>query len=111
MPPADCYPEEANAVDEILGALAHHLRREIINYFENEAAGDTATIDEIGDYIDTRMPDGDRENLPTVLVHKHLPKLESVGWLEFDQRNGEVRYRGLESAPELLGDVQEMLSE
>lgn len=111
MPPADCYPEKANAVDEMLGALAHYFRREIISYFENEADGDTATIDEIADHIDARVPDGDREKLPTVLVHRHLPKLESAGWLEFDQRNGEVRYRGHDSAPELLRDVREMLSE
>lgn len=111
MPPADCYPEEATAANEVLDVLSHHFRREIINYFENTTDGDAATVDELADHIDARMPDSDRENLATALVHKHLPRLESDGWLEFDQRSQEVRYRGRESAPELLEDVLDIFEE
>ncbi|WP_415378646.1 hypothetical protein [Halosimplex sp. TS25] len=105
MPPAECDSETAKAATEVLDALGHHLRRVIIDYFENAIDGDTATVDEIAAHAGARAPDSDPDGLSTALVHKHLPKLESDGWLEFDHRSAEVRYHGHESAPQRLHEV------
>ncbi|MFC7193549.1 hypothetical protein ACFQL4_01050 [Halosimplex aquaticum] len=111
MPPADCYPEKAAAVNETLDVLSHHFRREVINYFENTVDEVTSTISEIVAHIGARVPDRDRATLSTALVHKHLPMLEAAGWLEFDQRSKEIRYHGNESAPQLLREVLGVFTE
>ncbi|WP_459194491.1 DUF7344 domain-containing protein [Halosimplex sp. J119] len=119
MPPADCYPDTAEAVDEVFDVLRHHLRREVINYFENAVDEPASNTEEIAGHIDSRLPDHvdgplpdrDRTEIHTALVHVHLPKLESADWVEFDQRSGEVRYRGRDSAPELVEKVQTIFDE
>lgn len=110
MGSAGCYPDKAPRVNALLDALAHHLRREVIHYFETEARTSTASLDAVVAHIDNRVP-RDREELTTALVHRHLPKLATEGWLEFDQRSGEIRYHGNDRAPRLLAEVIDVFTE
>lgn len=111
MSTAECYPDKAPEANEVLDILSHHLRREIIYFFEKSVEGDTTNLDELSDHIVSRIPESDRAHLATKLLHLHLPKLRDGGWLEFDRRSGSIRYHGHESATELLTDVLGIFAE
>ena len=88
-----------------MDTLSDSDRREAIHYFENHSSQMTATVDELVTHMDTRVPDKDREELSIVLLHNHLPKLQSRGWLEFEHRSKTIRYHGHESVEQLLEDM------
>ncbi|WP_164471878.1 DUF7344 domain-containing protein [Halosimplex salinum] len=111
MESADCYPEKAEMADTIFEDLSHHVRREIINFFENFNDGHSAPLNDLVAHISARMPDRDREKLILSLFHRHLPTLQSTGWIDFDQRSEEIRYYGHESVPELLHEAMAMFTE
>lgn len=111
METAPCYPEKAPKVDRILDTLSSSLRREIIHYFENDSHGMTTTVEELVAHLDEQVPDYDREELATVLLHNHLPKLQSREWLEFERRSESIRYYGHDSAEQLLREVAEVFTE
>jgi hypothetical protein len=106
-----CYPDKAPATDRVLDTLRHHLRREVVHYFENIESTNTATLEEVTEHIAGRVPETDRERVALELTHTHLPKLESNGWVEHDTRSHHVRYRGHDSAEALLSELAEMLSD
>ncbi|WP_255195296.1 DUF7344 domain-containing protein [Halorarius litoreus] len=100
-----CPPEQAAQVDQLLDTLDDHVRREVVNYFENHTRSSTARFQEVLDYVDRRILEHDRDQLSTQLVHNHLPKLQSRDWLEYDRRTGVVSYDGHEDAARLLAAV------
>ena len=110
MGASDCYPRKAPKVNAVLDTLSHHLRREVIHYFENVASELTATVDELVTHVDARVPREDRETLAAALAHSHLPKLAERGWLDFDRRTGHVRYHGHDEAAGLLRDVEAVVA-
>lgn len=98
-------------MDQLLDTLRHHLRREVIHYFENIESSNVATLEDLATHIAQRVPEMNQEEVSLELLHSHLPKLESNGWAEYDTRTHSVRYRGLDSAEELLAELTEMLSD
>lgn len=105
MPSGRCSFESGSRVDELFDTLSHRLRREVIDYFEEHAEGDAATLDELVVHIEQRVPRSVPDTLETQLRHVHLPKLGERGWLEFDRRTGHVRYEGHAEAAAWLGEV------
>lgn len=99
------YPDKAPKIDTLLDALGHHLRREIIYYFENCTESETATFQEVLTHIHDRLPDTMHEQLEVKLAHNHLPKLADRGWLEYDPRTKQIRYFGHESAASLIREL------
>lgn len=103
-----CYPNKAPAVNRLCETLSHHIRREVIHYFENYTEEETATLDEVVDHIIGRIPGSDTERLEIELVHMHLPKLAERGWIDHDSRTNEIRYYGHEDARNLLNEVRDI---
>jgi hypothetical protein len=97
--------------DGMLDTLSNNLRREVVHYFENIEPEETATLEDLTAHIAQRVPDTTTEELSVCLRHKHLPKLESNGWVEWDARTRQVRYNGHDTAEALLRELAEMLSE
>jgi len=104
-------PDEALKTDRVLDTLSHHLRREVIRYFETAESQNTATLEDLATQISRRAPEMTREQVVLGLTHSHLPKLESNGWVEHDTRTQRVRYLGHDSAAPLLVELAEMLSD
>lgn len=110
MSASRCYPEKSPKIDDILDTLAHHLRREVIHYFENVTTDDVASIGAVTAHIDGRIPTTDSSEVRAALHHAHLPKLEARGWLDYDARNGDIRYHGHEDAEQLLSEVVDVFA-
>jgi hypothetical protein len=111
MEQSGCYPEKAPKTDQLLDTLSHNLRREVIHYFENIEPTNAATVEEVAMHIARRVPDMNREQVSLHLRHNHLPMLESNGWIEYDTHSDCIRYRGHDSATDLLAELVEMLSD
>lgn len=105
-----CYPDKAPKIDLLLDTLSHHLRREIIYYFEQCTDAETATYDELFTHLHDRLPDPRQERLKTKLVHQHLPKLASRDWIECDPRSDVIRYYGHESAAVWLQELHDVFA-
>lgn len=108
---SSCYPDKAPMVDQLLDTLSDNLQRELIHYFENVTTDEIASLDEVVAHIDQRVPGTNPENLRTTLHHAHLPKLTGRGWIEYDSRSGDIRYRGHDAAEELLREVAEVFAD
>lgn len=111
MDTVTCYPDKAPRVDRLMDTLGNSDRREVIHYFENFLSGTTATVDELVSHIVERVPGKDSQKLSIELLHSHLPKLQSRGWLEFDRRNKTIQYYGHETADQLLEDLIEVFAD
>lgn len=106
-----CYPDKAPQMNHLLDELSHHLRREIIYFFENNHHSNTARLDELVSHTERRVPDEQEQELTMKLIHTHLPKLARAGWLDHDRRTGEIRYHGHEHAEKWLGELQSIFSD
>jgi len=102
------YSDKAQKVNEVTEALSHHLRREVVHYFENCTSDETATLKDLASHIAQRVPEMNQENATLHLVHTHVPKLESHGWVEYDHHTQQVRYRDHDSAEVLLAELDEI---
>ncbi|WP_425607419.1 DUF7344 domain-containing protein [Halomontanus rarus] len=49
-----------------------------------------------------------RKRVKLTLHHRHLPKLDDAGLIEYDHRNGDIRYRG--TADSELIDIPKLLN-
>lgn len=106
-----CYPDKAPKVDTLMDTLSDNLRRELIHYFETVTTADTASLDEVITHIDGRVPTATPTSVRTALHHKHLPKLQTRGWIAYDARSEDIRYLGHENAEQLLTEVVTVFSE
>lgn len=102
MASTECYPERSPKIDSLLETLSDNLRREVIHYFENHTDADSATLTELVNHIDNRVPDKDAQEVRMELHHQHLSRLHKRGWLEYDTRHDDIHYSGRDSAEELL---------
>lgn len=105
MSSQSCYPDKAPEINTLCDTLGHHLRREIIYYFEQCTDAETATYDELLTHLRDRLPDPLEERLRTKLVHTHLPKLAKRDWIAYDARSEEIRYHGHETAASYLQEL------
>jgi hypothetical protein len=108
MSSQDCYPDKAPVIDSVLDTLSNNIRREVINYFEISGNGETAQLEQVATHISRRIPSKDSEELKHKLHHQHLPILEENDWLEYDVRQGDIRYDGKENAKHLIEEVHEI---
>lgn len=82
----------AEYVDDHLSVLAQRHCRYVLYYFQ-ETTDDVASIEDL--VADLRSRDSiDDESITRTLHHATLPSLEAVGAVEYDERNGTVRYYG-----------------
>jgi DNA-binding transcriptional ArsR family regulator len=102
---AGCDPGKSPQVDGLLDTLSDETRREIVRYFENTSDGQSATIEELVDYLTARIPHADQKLLETMLWHQHLPVLRERGWIEIDYREDQIRYRNKSEARQFLQDL------
>lgn len=89
-----CYPTKAPEIDDVLDVLGHYLRRELIDYFENQTDDQIASFDELFAHIDRRVPHETGDSLGLQLRHTHLPRLDAHGWVDYDTRREEIHYHG-----------------
>ena len=108
MPPRGCYPDKDPAIDRLMDTLSHHLRREVVHFFENHTANETVRLGTLVDHLAGRVPSATHEQLRTQLHHVHLPKLAGRDWLDYDPQIDYIVYRGHERAGDLLGEVADI---
>lgn len=85
-------------LDRVLQALSRERDRCILYCLtENEAVDIDELVDAVieleRDEPPATVPDGERRKVRTKLHHARLPKLEALGIVEYDKRNGAIRYR------------------
>lgn len=99
----------ATSIDRVLKVLSHPIRRAVIDYCCN-ADDPTASIDDLVDHVArTRGLGDDAEALDRVsllLHHHHLPKLADASVIDFDPRQGQLRYYSDEDVEEWLARIQ-----
>lgn len=82
-------------LDAIFDLLSNEHRRHILYHFHEQPQA-VATVDELVRHLRTQFDAreaGDTDRLRIQLLHSHLPKLESHGILEYNERSETVRYR------------------
>ena len=102
------YSDKDQKVNDVTEALGHHLRREVVHYFENGTSDETASLEDLASHIAQRVPEMNQEIATLHLAHIHVPKLQSYGWVEYDPRTQQIRYRGHDSAEILLAELSEI---
>lgn len=95
---------QQNRFDEILSALADTHRRYILYYLqEEERASLTSVAQQIAAWKQDRPPaevqDGVVDDLEIRLYHNHLPRLEDMCLIEYDDRSKQMVFR---DPPELV---------
>ncbi|WP_256301818.1 DUF7344 domain-containing protein [Haloarchaeobius salinus] len=102
-------------LDRCLQLVSDQHRRRIIHHLRHGAT-ETTTFDDLVEQISSQTPDSkngplqDREELAIQLQHTHLPKLANHGVVDFDHRNGTVRYRPDEQVETVLDSLPEEVS-
>ena len=88
-------PEESR--DRLFEVLANERRRRIILYLDRKD-GEVASTLELIDYVMVHeaesIDDLASDEVTIALYHRHLPRLEEAGLIEYDARSRTVRYRG-----------------
>jgi hypothetical protein len=77
---------------ELVQICASKHCRVILTYFE-DSSKHTAALTDIINTLEAETQE-EREQLSIHLHHSALPQLAEVGYLEYDQRSGMVRYHG-----------------
>ena len=80
------HPEIGSPFDDALDALAHPYRRQLLVALLIENPQD----DTDRDPLDLLDDDVSTDILETELFHRHLPKLQSRGYIEWDRESGEI---------------------
>lgn len=106
------------SLDALIAALSDHYRRTIVAYMANSEQ-DRFSLDELAWELDDELDDHD-DNPPdrspgiekyahVALHHRHLPKLDDVGLIEYDAEARLVEYRGIPGC-EIGAEIEEMES-
>lgn len=91
----DCNTDETQ-LSHYLELLSNRRRRRILYYLE---AHEVTDIDSLARHLAETAGDQETfnerefERAKTSIVHVDLPKLSEIGTVEYDRRNGAVRYR------------------
>jgi len=104
-----CYPDKAPDVDQLLYILKHHVRREIVYFFESFTTSHRSSIDGLVSHMKRRgVSNQSEERLRTSLHHEHLPTLEDAGWVAYNPTAGEVLYYGDDNAEEWIQQIADI---
>lgn len=103
-------PDTALSLNALLDVLTHHHRRETLRLLIDDS-DHTIMFDELTTHLMERETNWTgkhlgRDHIETQLHHIHLPKLTSVGLVEYDARSQELRYWQHERLEALLEDLQ-----
>lgn len=94
---------ESESIDTHLSVLASTECRYVVYYFRRTPE-DVASLDDLARFVEANAgpaTDRSREQLRAILHHKALPKLAESGVVEYDHREGSVRYHGTPALEEL----------
>lgn len=100
-------------IDLLFDALSDHRRRQILTYMHTSEE-DSFNFDELAQIIANEnnetsdVSQKQRKRVKLTLHHRHLPKLDDAGLIEYDPRNGDIRYRG--TADSEIIDIPELLN-
>lgn len=89
-------------LDDDLRLIADQERRLIIQYFIQESATQASLDDLIEHVVAHTDSDVTRETIELTLHHKNLPKLANHGLVEYDPRNGDIRYHSRDRIDRLV---------
>ena len=104
---ADPEVELDPSLDEFYRMIGDHRRRALL-YVLSESDTATHSVQRLADAVSGLMPpDTEPGDIEVELRHKHLPKLDSLGLLDYDARSEEVVYSGLDRYETLLGWAKE----
>lgn len=85
--------------DDVFDVLSNRRRRHLLHYLKAHADdGDVAELSDISSQLAAweqgtepeQISYADRKNVHTALYQFHLPKMEKLGFVDYDQRVGEV---------------------
>ena len=79
--------KKANVWDAALDALSNPYRRQLLVALLDHNPQDDSNRDPLHVVSDAEEPDV----LQTELVHHHLPKLEELGYIEWDRETNEIK--------------------
>lgn len=82
----------ASQAGELRSALSNRYCRFVLHYFD-DASGDTASVEGLSTAF-ARENEADADEVAVQLHHVALPKLSSVGVVEYDARSEAVQYHG-----------------
>lgn len=95
-----------STADALLETLSNRTRRELCRYFL-DASSPVAEREELVTYLlEGDATADDRDAVATSLVHTHLPALDALAVVDYDERNGTVRYRGHPLLEAVLATVE-----
>jgi hypothetical protein len=80
-------------IDEVFALLSNDCRRRVC-LFLRRAGIEVATLDDLVDALASDASDEERERLAINLHHRHLPKLDEAGIVDYDPRSNTARYWG-----------------
>ena len=95
---------DAATMEHLLASLASEYRRLVVAWFvETETA--VASVADLAEYV---RAEGDEtsaslDQIKIRLHHVDLPKLAAIGVLDYDPRNGTVRYHGEPTLEDIQG--------
>lgn len=92
------HAEETNClpVSTVFDLLADERRRHLLYFLIEEAGGEARPV-EVADHLCSAPAATGSSDPDAVLVelhHRHLPRMESAGLIEYEGRDGPVRYLG-----------------
>lgn len=93
-------------LNRLLKAVAHQRRRNVLYVLEEKGEG-VISLDDLADEIiadDLEFDDIDKVRL--ILHHRDVPKLAEAQLLEYDSRNGTIRYRGETKVEGLIEQIR-----
>lgn len=91
--------------DDLLSALTDQHCRFVIAYFRNVSA-DHASVDDVAAAL-ARRDHADQTQVAIRLHHVALPKLDDVGFVDYDARTNTVRYHGHSELERIEEDLSE----
>lgn len=94
----DGHPDSDDVhLEAMFSVVSERRRRLVLGYLSEHPAG-TADLSEVAAYVHERTAPSeggsDLDSIELSLYHRHLPKLEETGVIEFDQANGTIEYHG-----------------
>lgn len=98
----------SNSLDRFLKAVADQRRRYVL-YILADSDTDVTSLDELADEIAPDDPQfDDEERVKLILHHRDLPKLAEFGQLDYDSRQGTIRYHSSDAIENLLSYLREL---